>query len=236
MGATRIPVIMTRPSGSNERFVGQMPDVLQCRLQVIHSPLIEITRCDTTLALGDGDAVIFTSSNGVRFAPDGQGRRAYCLGEATTRAAADAGWQSLFMGETARDLTKALLAQPPDVTIWHLSGVHVRANICEDLRRAGINAHRVALYDQRKTGLTDAALTVLTAATPVIVPVFSPRTAEQFAENCPQNAAPHLIALSAAVADPLAVLPAAHLEIAATPTAKAMIHALEKLVSRISLG
>ncbi|WP_299735894.1 uroporphyrinogen-III synthase [uncultured Roseobacter sp.] len=236
MGAARIPVIMTRPSGSNERFVGQMPDALRRRLQVIHSPLIEITRCDANLALGDGDAVIFTSSNGVRFAPEGQGRRAYCLGEATTRAAADAGWQSLFMGETARNLIKALLAQPPDVTIWHLSGVHVRGNISEELCRAGIDAHRVALYDQRKIALSDAALAQLTTPEPVIVPIFSPRTAAQFAENCPGTATPCLIALSAAVAEPLAILPAARLEIAPAPTAQAMIQALEKLVSRISLG
>lgn len=236
MGTPPMSLILTRPARANVRFVDQLPDALRDRLTIIESPLIEILPVEAKVAIGPEDAVIFTSANGVRFAPDGQGRRAFCVGPATTTAAREAGWNAVCKGETADALVAALLAKPLSGQTWHLAGRHTRGQVAERLSQSGMQVTRVTLYDQRFTSLTPGACTALTGPDPVLVAVFSPRTATRFAQDCPKNAQPHVLTLSAAVAEPLRHLPLKALEIADHPTAEAMVARLEKLVARVSLG
>ncbi|MDW3223658.1 MAG: uroporphyrinogen-III synthase [Paracoccaceae bacterium] len=227
---------MTRPEGSNARFLDAMPvDMRRC-VHAVLSPLIEIVQHDAVPNIGARDAVIFTSANGVRFAPEGLGRDAYCVGDATRQAAARMGWSGRCLGETSAGLVDALIAQPPDAKLWHLSGLHTRGAIVEKLAAAGLTARRVPLYDQRLLPLNRDALAVLQADQRVIVPLFSPRTAHQFAQNCPKKATPNLLCLSDAVAEPLHILNSRSLDVAASPNARAMLDGLEKLLARVSLG
>lgn len=236
MSAARIPLIMTRPAGSNERFLDAMPTAMRKRFNVVRSPLIAIVRHDPVPDIGPGDAVIFTSANGVRFAPEGRNRDAFCVGEATQQAAGHMGWRSHCLGATSAELVAALVAQQPDVALWHLSGLHTRGAVVEKLVATGLNARRVTLYDQNALPLNNDALDVLQSDGPAIVPLFSPRTALQFAENCPEMAMPHLLCFSDAVAEPLHTMNKASISVSASPNAQAMLNGLEKLLARVSLG
>ena len=236
MGDAPIPLIMTRPAEASGRFVDQLPGSLAQKLAVIDSPLVEIVPETTTREINAGTAVIFTSSNGVRFAPKGQGRLAFCVGPHTTEAARRAGWDSTCCGETSDALVAALVAQPPAADLLHISGRHTRGQIIERLGAQGLNVARMVVYDQVLHPLTPRARAVLEEAKPAIVPIFSPRTAAQFAQECPEDARPYVIALSDSVAEPLSDLRLAALEITARPDAAAMVDSLEKLVARISLG
>ncbi|WVX51324.1 hypothetical protein ROLI_044250 [Roseobacter fucihabitans] len=236
MVAAPIPLIITRPEGAGAAFVQALPPDLRSRFHVMYNPLIEIVSVEGTPLVGEHDAVIFTSANGVRFAPDGQGRVAYCVGAATTKAAGQNGWRSRCLGQTADALIAELIAIRPAHRLWHLSGIHARGDVVQRLSDAGIEAVREPLYDQRTLSLSPEIKRVLDGAGPVVVPLFSPRTAAQFARECPENASPLLLALSAAVAHPLAVLKRASVDIAANPSAPAMQAGLEKLITRVSLG
>lgn len=236
MSTPPIPLIMTRPAEANARFVGDLPTSLRQRFQVIDTPLIRIVAVDPAPAIAPEDAVVFTSANGVRFAPPGQGRAAYCVGQRTTAAARLAGWQAIFAGETSDKLVASLSVERRLPHLWHLAGRHTRGRIAERLSAEGRDVTRVTLYDQVLQPLTDQARAVLIGEMPVIVPLFSPRTAAWFAEVCPPAARPHIIALSADVATPLADSTLSSLEIAARPDAAALVDCLEKRVGRISLG
>lgn len=227
---------MTRPEGANERFIRQMPDALRAHFKVVLSPLVRIVPTPAKPNIGPEDAAIFTSSNAVDFALEGQGRVAFCVGAATCAKAIRAGWRGSCLGGTSDELVAELIANPTAAFLWHLSGVHVRGDIVDRLSQAGMSAKRAVLYDQILMELTSEAYSLLAAQTPVVVPIFSPRTAQQFAENCPSRARPYLLAMSDAVAQPIRVLSEAQLETAHSPTAEAMVKSLEKLACRISLG
>lgn len=236
MGTPAITLIMTRPAAANDRFVSQLPAYLMRQLIVIESPLIDIVAADATVDIKAEDAIIFTSANGVRCAPRGEGQRAFCIGEVTRQAADNAGWQAVCCGGTSDALVAYLIAHPVKSPIWHAAGRHTRGRVAERLGYAGMNVTRVTVYDQALKPLTRQARDALEHASVVIVPVFSPRTARQFATECPMMAYPHVLALSQAVADPMLGLNVASFDIATRPDAKAMVQCLEKTVARISLG
>ncbi|MCV3269975.1 uroporphyrinogen-III synthase [Roseobacter sinensis] len=236
MGTPPLSLILTRPTRANQRFADQLPGALRDRVRIILSPLIEIVPVEAALTIAPEDAVIFTSANAVRFAPRGAGRRAFCVGAATTEAARSAGWQATFSGQTADALVASLGSELPTSPLWHLAGRYTRGQVAERLSAQGLSVQRRTVYDQALLSLTAEARACLAGSDPVIVAVFSPRTAMGFARDCPVTAHPSVAALSVAVAEPLAHLPLKALEIAEEPTAEAMVRCLEKLVARVSLG
>lgn len=239
-GATKpvqdIPILMTRPKGSNRSFVDRISPDLREHLDVICSPLIKISGLDGPVRLGSEEAVIFTSANGVRFAPEGNGRRAYCVGDNTTEAARKAGWNAQCGGNDAGELINFLLALRPTSRLHHLSGIHQRGDISARLVEEGLTARRTAIYDQIPQQLSDEARSVVDAHTPCVVPLFSPRTAKHFASQVTPSPHVSIVALSDAVA---AECTSSGLSVVATatkPSALAMVKSLEKHLAHISLG
>jgi uroporphyrinogen-III synthase len=229
-------LLLTRPEGSNADFAADFPAALARRLTFVDCPLIAITPVPADVAIEDAAVAIFTSSNGVRFAPPALGRRAFCVGESTTRTARDAGWQAVFAGQNAEGLIAHVAAQRPEGRLWHFSGVNVRGGVVEALCAAGLDARRVVVYDQPLLPLPDTAQEVLTRGGPVIVPLFSPRAATHFAAICPLALGVYLVALSPAVSE--AALKIADFETvtASEPTAGSLIGSVEKLVGSLRLG
>ncbi|MEO0504205.1 MAG: uroporphyrinogen-III synthase [Pseudomonadota bacterium] len=227
---------MTRPVMASRAFVDSLPEALAIRVDAILTPLLRIEPTGADVSLAPSDAVIFTSGNGVRFAPDGAGRVAYCVGLATTRAAQDRGWVAQQSGDTAEALAQELVRKVPDQRLFHLSGAHTRGDILGRLRAAGADVHRVALYDQRTCDLTDAARRALAGDRPVLVPLFSPRTATQFFAQSPVLDRAVLLGLSDSVA---ACAPEPLREsviVSAAPDATAMVKALQQTVDRLASG
>jgi uroporphyrinogen-III synthase len=233
MTMDNVPLLMTRPRAASERFLAEMPEHLAHRVRPIVSPLIEIAPLDVPVTLGAAD-VIFTSSNGVSCAPKGDGRTAYCVGPATTRAAQDRGWRAVQMGENADTLVHALTARQPDAPLLHLTGVHTRGNVADRLRAVGLSVEQIALYNQATPEPTQDARDVL-AGKATLVPVFSPRTAAQLAYHWPNTEHAHICALSRAVAQHLSGSYGS-LTIVNEPNAPAMYAALEKCLSVMDMG
>ncbi|MEL7092160.1 MAG: uroporphyrinogen-III synthase [Pseudomonadota bacterium] len=224
---------MTRPAAAAHGFVAGLPADVQHRITPIYSPLIDIVATQAHVDLGPDDAVIFTSANGVMHAPRGNGRLAYCIGQATTGTAQANGWRAVHRGDTAAELTESLLGSPPTAPLVLLSGVHTRGDIARTLSDAGLQARQIAVYDQILEPLTQAAQTALAAPHPILVPLFSPRTAQQFADQAQTLAHAHIIALSDAVADGIAAHAAASLSICAAPNAAAMTMAIAEALNTL---
>ena len=68
-------LLMTRPLSASERFVAQFTPELLAKVDVLFAPLMQITATDRVSDIGPEMSVIFSSANGVRFAPKGQGRQ-----------------------------------------------------------------------------------------------------------------------------------------------------------------
>ena len=232
----RITLLMTRPRAQSEGFLRDLPAALAQGLDPIISPLIEIAPLDHDIQIAPDDAVIFTSANGVATGPHGTGQTAYCVGPATTEAAQAKGWAARQSGASSADLIKSLIKAAPKTRIWHLAGFHTRGQVTEKLGEAGLNVTHIPLYDQILAPLTDTAKKALTGGNPVIVPLFSPRTARQFAIQAPSNISPYVIVISKAVAGELAGTHFEHCTIADSPDAHGMLRAVENRVRTSQMG
>lgn len=237
MHSTPVSVLLTRPRDAAMRFAGQLMDRLGHQITIVQSPLIEITALAVDLDLTDYEGVVFTSSNGVRFATDlsgGQGKTAYCVGTATTDMAGEMGWSAVHCGRDAQTLISAVSEMRPQAPLLHLHGVHTRGNVAEHLSENGVPTDAMAIYDQPAKPLSDEAISLLLGGTSVIVPLFSPRSAEQFCEVAKYSKDVFLIAMSEAVFQALTQDWRSHVQIAAEPSANGMLDAIEKQVIRLS--
>ncbi|MEY8839765.1 uroporphyrinogen-III synthase, partial [Cribrihabitans sp. XS_ASV171] len=215
-------LLMTRPKAASERFVAQLPDEVRSFLNPIYSPLLDLQPTETSIDLNDTRGLIFTSMNGVNVAARQIVERdmpAFCVGHATTHAAQQAGWDARFAGESSEVLIANLLRDRPATPLLHLRGEYSRGRLAETLTRLGLSVREAIIYEQRLLPFSDEALAALAGKQPVLAPLFSPRTARQFADLHRGQAPLWLAALSEAVAKPLESLPFERLKIAKRPEA-----------------
>ncbi|MEM9966703.1 MAG: uroporphyrinogen-III synthase [Pseudomonadota bacterium] len=194
-------LLMTRPESSARRFVARIASALLHDITVVYAPLIKIVRTAKPPVISRGTDVIFTSVNGVLFAPDGAGRGCFCVGEATASAARARGWFILHVAQTAEELVQYLRDSSQRTPLLHLSGVHRRGDIASRLSAAGRPTAVIALYDQQQCPFTSETKKLFAEAQQVIAPVFSPRTAELLLQSGVTLSTTSVVAISAAVAD-----------------------------------
>ncbi|NVO55880.1 uroporphyrinogen-III synthase [Rhodobacteraceae bacterium B1Z28] len=224
---------MTRPRAASERFVAQLPTRTRSRVTVIHSPLLEIRHLPVQVVTTAVQGLIFTSANAVNAAVSIGVTRdlpAYCVGPATTGAANGAGWQAQMVGGTAEELVASLLKIRPESPLLHLRGEHSRGDVAERLTELGVTTLEQPVYQQHLLPLTDEASEVAAGNVPVVAPIFSPRTARQFADVWPGSAPLWLAAISQATAEPLRSLGYDCLRVVTKPTPTKMRKAVKKLV------
>lgn len=216
--AQEVTLLLTRPRGASERFAAEMP----FSLPTIISPLIKIQfyKIDAPAA----DHIIFTSRNGVEAwvrsgLPVSTG--CFCVGEATAEAARESGFDAQASGGTVEHLLEDLNRIAPDGKIIHVRGAHARGDLVQRLKNSGLSAEAVIAYDQKLLDLSEDARRLVQGGAPVIVPLFSPRTAKQFAEQGLACDTLDIIAISPAAA---AECPAAR--VATFPSAAGMIEAI----------
>jgi len=234
-----LTLLMTRPRAASERFVAGLAPDLRRRLHVIHSPLVQIAFGPDLVAPGNARGVILTSSNGVAAAQAAGVRPAlpaYCVGPATAASARDAGWSVAVTCDTADALVTALTDRRPPAPLLHLRGRHARGAVADRLTAAGIETRAQEIYDQRLIAPSDAARAALDGADPVIAPLFSPRTARQFADTCTGTAPLFLAAISPAAAEPVENMSYRALILASRPDGAAMAAAVETLVMQTASG
>ncbi|EAQ07455.1 MULTISPECIES: uroporphyrinogen-III synthase [Yoonia] len=224
-------LILTRPAPQAEAFAAEITARWVGPLRTILSPLLQIVPVPITVDLTQVKGVILTSAHGVaasRAATLPRGLPAWCVGEKTAQLASEAGFDVIAGPGDATRLADKIISRRPDGPLVHLHGVHTRGGVSERLAAAGIGCIDVIGYDQVAQPLSDAAFEALQGGAPVILPLFSPRTATILAGQAPFAAPVHVVVMSTAVQNAAAAINLRSLSVAATPDAGAMIAATLK--------
>ena len=122
------------------------------------------------------DAAIFTSKAGVSFAPVGDGRVAYCVGDATAQLAKDAGYAPLSANGSAEDLVALILNEAPTISLLHIRGEISHGNVTERLVAQGISCTDVVAYRKVPYSPTVSKMEVIGSASQLVLPLFSAET------------------------------------------------------------
>ena len=218
--------LLTRPADGSARFADALRERLG-NVPVVIAPVLRIAGTSAEPDLSDNPILIFTSRSGVdhRGFEAKQGLTALCVGDATAEAAQAAGFDARSAGGDVEDLLRLIADERPTRPLLHLRGAHSTGNLVPRLIDMGLTARETVVYDQLVQPLTQAAISLLAGETPVIVPLFSPRSAKALAAQHGGTAPLFIAAISPAVADAAAGLPSAGLNIADAPTLPAMIEA-----------
>lgn len=227
-------ILITRPEEDAAAFAEILTGLGH---QVILEPLLTIKpRAGAVLDTAGAQALLFTSANGVRAAARLTGDRAVkalCVGDATARAARDAGF--IHVASAAGDVhaLAALvtsLCHPAAGPLVHVAGTVSAGDLGGSLAATGFTVNRAVLYEAVAAETLSATSREALAAGKInAVVLFSPRTARTFARIARREELADLFAdvdmlcLSAAVADALESLPRRRTLVAAEPTQDALI-------------
>jgi uroporphyrinogen-III synthase len=225
-------LLLTRPKVASERFAAMMKSRIGDRVAICTSPLMEIHPTTNPVDLGDAKGLIVTSMHGALVASAATTRRdlpVFCVGRATCQAAMDAGWNAVVAGHNADSLIDGILALVPEGPLFHFRGSHSYGEVAARLSAAHMPTTDCIVYDQVLIDLSDEAKDLLLWEVPVIVPLFSQRSAAQFVRQAKGSAPLYFAAFSKAVAGELN----AECLVAARPDALAMAEAIELLVNQV---
>lgn len=204
------------------------------------SPLMQPAFLSPPLPPGDFAAVVLTSETGAeaagRISATGQAlpKRAFCVGNRTAEVARARGFKASSAAGNADDLLAHIIAAAPAGRLLLLRGHDSVGDLKQRMVLAGIETVSLIIYRQIAQSLSDAAIAMLQYPRPVILPVFSPRSATLLAEELRRVAAKApiwLAALSPAVAEAFD-FPTVYTEIAARPDSAAMLLAVQALRGR----
>ncbi|MBU3028597.1 uroporphyrinogen-III synthase [Paracoccus marinaquae] len=207
-------LLLTRPEADSRRFAAMLPD-----LPHVISPILRILPVAHDAArLASAEALVFTSQHAIAIAGPGRGRTAFCVGPRTAALAREAGYAVIEGPGDAERLQPMLEAS--DLPLLHPHGRHV----ARELPVAGM-----VVYDQLPLPLNARALELLAGAAPVILPLFSPRSARLLAVEAAGSAAPVWLAAISGAALAAWQGPFEQGEIAPTPDARGLAAAIGRL-------
>jgi uroporphyrinogen-III synthase len=213
--------------------------------RVFSEPLLAIAPvAGVALPLDGIQGFLATSANGVRALAANLANRAdflrplWAVGDATARAARDAGFgQVESAGGDVQGLARLVAGrvEAGRGALLHAAGETLAGDLAGRLGRLGFEVRRVVLYSAvPATGLSPPLLAALDGGGLELALFFSPRTAETFATLASaagrQGACRRMTAygLSPAVAKGLAALPWRAVRTAAAPRQEALLAAIEQ--------
>ncbi|MFO7758146.1 MAG: uroporphyrinogen-III synthase [Roseovarius sp.] len=229
-----VTILITRPEPEASSFAQTLRADLGDGVAVLCAPLMRVRWTGEPPRLAGDETLIFTSRQGVAGFCRLAARRdlpCYTVGEATARAARDAGMTAVAGGGDAEALLRRIARDGARGPFLHLRGAHVAADIAGTLRAAGHAARDTVVYEQEPHPLTDAAQKVLAGTAPVILPLMSPRSGQLFFAQAATPKAPLFIAAISRNTAQTVPDGAAHvLRVAPTPDADAIRKLLRDLM------
>lgn len=229
-------LLLTRPAADSARLaalalarIGPRQVVISPMMAVVPLPLPPLPRVA---------AVVLTSAHAVAALADWPARPpAFCVGERTADAARQAGFPLVATAPDAVRLLPLIRAARPG-PLLHARGRHAAVDLAAALAEDGIAVAEAVVYDQPRQPLTPAARALLAGAVPVLLPLFSARTARLLAEDLPEGATAPLwiAAISEAVAAAAEPLSPRRIEVADRPELAAMLDALDRLATDEAAG
>ena len=232
MKQSRPTILLTRPLPQSERFAREIAAQIG-HVPVMISPLFQARFLQQPPRAAQG-AVIFTSETGVAAAVAGGHVRAdqiaYCVGSRTAQAAAQAGLNPLDAKGDWRDLALLIQSHCPRGPVTFFCAQDAPIHLEAALAGAGYVVARVEVYTQDILDLSAAARKVLRGDAPVILPLFSPKSAQVLAQHIPQKLAPLWLACISAACLSSFDAEYARSAIAHRPNAAALLDAIGNLL------
>lgn len=195
-------VLITRPLQQGKAFAAALESAFGGPVRTVLSPLIETAPVQVDQDFADVSHVLFTSVNGVHQASRlglPTTATAWCVGEKTAQAAQAVGFETRTAGGTSEKMMSLIVAAQPVGRMVHVRGRHTTGDIIGGLGDAGIICEPVIAYDQVAIAPSQQAIDLLAGENPVIVPLFSPRTAKLFEQIGGFRAPLHLVVMREAV-------------------------------------
>ena len=230
-------VLITRPHAAAERFAAELLN--ECPgLNIVISPVLAIAPTGELPELSQYEGVIFTSPNAVeRFSAStiADGCHCFCVGDTTAEAARQIGFSAVSAGGSSHELIDLVKNFPIKGRLVHVRGVHSRGEIAQRLSDMGRPCDTSIVYDQIEQTLNHSAQQLFNEKKPVIVPIFSPRTAELFIKQVQPSTQTYIVAMSQLVAQVFTKIPNIYCCIAHAPTQEAMRHSVVRLLDDANL-
>lgn len=239
--ATTVPLLLTRPEPQAADFARALEARFGDLVQIIKTPLLAPRFFAPDLPTGPFVGLILTSQTGVEAylrlggVTAGLPRDVYCVGTRTADAARAAQLTPVEIAQDAASLITRFKASPPHGKLLHLRGRETRGKLLEHLNSAGIDTIDAVIYAQEQQHLSGVAEAVLRDKAPVLIPLFSPRTAQIFASELRRinGISPLFVAaMSADVALELGAL-ATQIRIADSPDAAAVLGSVAMLLDEV---
>ncbi len=224
----RPTLLLTRPEASSRRFLEEVRAALASDWPAVISPLMQTRFIDA--AIPDCEGIVFTSETAVhavvRVSED-RTPLAWCVGTRTEEAARSAGYRTRRGPGTAEGLAALVIATDPKGRIFCPTAADQAFDMANTLGNAGIETISACLYVQDACRPTAEAFTLLAASGPVILPLFSSRSARLAAEAFGTHNAPiRVAAISAQTAAAARALAPERTVVARTPDSQSLIAAI----------
>lgn len=239
MEPVRPILLLTRPEAQSRRFAETFRARFGADWPVVIAPLMEIRWLSPALPDPLPADILFTSENAVRALVRLTADRratAWCVGPRTRAAAETAGFMTRLGPGDGAGLAGMIRVDGQVRRLLYPRPVHAAGDLAENLNSAGIETISAVVYDQSELPLSEPAGAVLAGRVPLLLPLFSPRSARLAAKATEGALAPLLVAaLSPEVAE-AADLPARLRVVARRPDADAMLEALGALIAAVKTG
>jgi uroporphyrinogen-III synthase len=231
-----VPVLLTRPRAQGESFAQKLIQRFGDRVRPVIAPLMATDYLSPPAPDGPFAAVVFTSAHGVEGAvrlglelP----KIAYCVGQSTATSATAAGLEAKSADGNADDLVAVIKGDAPNGRILYIRGVDTSGDLASALISKGFPTVSLQVYLQKPIPFQRESIALLRQDTAVILPLFSPRSAQSFHDALPSDARANLliVAMSDAVAKAAADIPHTALLVARNPDAPGMLEGIESLLA-----
>ncbi len=215
-------LLLTRPQAQSRRVLAELQEKTSTEIAHLIAPVLRIEPREVALNPDAYAALILTSINGVAAAPDLTGRVVHCVGERTAEEVRAHGGQPGIVEVDAEHLLERLLGAGVTGPLLHLRGEHARGAVAQTLSSAGIETHEAVTYDQVAQPLCPDALRLIEGQGPLVLPLYSPRSAALVGKAAQPGPHVHVIALSQAVAQEYEAQTGVMPEVCDSPTGRVM--------------
>lgn len=222
-------LLMTRPQRASERFLKALDDKGLPVAGAVISPAIAIDPKGSLLNTAQWDAVIFTSRHAVDQTEMTSGQTAFCVGDRTAKEAKSRGYKAISAAGDGEDLFDLIVQSRPNGALVYPRGWYARIDIKKRLGEHGITVEEIVVYDQPEQRPNEEALLLLEEQRSVLLPLFSPRTAE-IAARWASNAAADVTA--ACMSDAIAEAWGAESVVSTQPNVGSMVDAVAEILVR----
>jgi uroporphyrinogen-III synthase len=229
------PVLVTRPLGKAERFAEAIRTRFDLSVKIVVSPVSAPVFLAVEFPTRRFAGLIFTSETGVaaykhlKLSPN---LPAWCVGDETAAAARKVGFQTRSAQGNAEKLATLIEATGSAGPFLHFRGQEATGNLAGRLTSAAIETDELIVYAQQSLPLNEDAKLLLSAGLPVVIPIFSPKSADRLSDALSDaGLRPTLwvAAISpAAMSSARALQPARH-AIAVKPNSDALLDAISDL-------